>query len=1041
VDNFTISDTEFKIGDNATVTLEFSEAVCTVSSDCGGIVFSSDPDITVPNLDSGPRRGIASGTLTTMTSDDNETWRGTFTPATNTEDDTNYLSLATTYTDLAGNNGPDNETENYEVDTRAPTVSVAISDAATEGRLTYESGSYGFLNEGDNVSVTATFSERVIVESGTPTLPLVVGSDNRTATYTSGDNSTALVFRYTIQAGDNDSNGISILGNTLALNSSTIKDAALNNAILTHSEVSDNNGYIVDTTPPTVSSVAITSATNKQYSLVNAGDNVSVTVTFSETPISAVIVESGTATLTLVVGSANRTATLHSGSSTIVSGSDNASLVFQYTIQATGTSGENDDDGISIGANALNSNSITIMDAAGNIATDLTHSAVSDNTGYKVDTTELTVNSFTISDTLLVVGDNATVDLVFSEPASFSSDDDITVANGTLAAMTSSDNTTWTGTFTPAADTEEDNNTLSLATSYTDTAGNAGPSETTANYEVDTLAPSVSSFTLSDTALKAGDNATVELVFSEEVIEFSAADINLDNATGTLSTMSSSDNITWTGTFTPTANTEDASNTLSLGTSYTDTAGNAGPAATTANYAVETLAPSVDNFTLSDTALKAGDNATVTLRFSEAVVSFSSAADITADNGTLAAMSSADNITWAGTFTPTANTEDENNTLSLATSYTDTAGNAGPAATTANYAVETLAPTVNSVAISSASGVQNSLLNAGDNVSVTATFSESVIVDNASGTPTLTLVVGSDNRTATYASGSGSTPLVFQYTIQAEETDSDGISIGANVLALNSGTIRDAAGNDATITHSPVADNSSYMVDTTAPTANFTAATDDVGTVTGALTSGDTTDDTALVLSGTNESGSSVMVYNSSTQLGAATVSGTSWSYSATVANGTTYQFNVRETDLAGNTSAATSNFAVTGDTTAPTVSSVAITSATGIQNNLLNAGDVISVTATFSENVPVTGTPQLTLVVGGTNRTATYTSGSGSTPLVFQYTIQAGETDSDGISIGANTLALNSGTIKDAAGNDATITHNACRPTLATRWTLRHLR
>ena len=37
-----------------------------------------------------------------MTSDnnDNETWRGTFTPRTNTEDDNNTLSLATSYTCL-----------------------------------------------------------------------------------------------------------------------------------------------------------------------------------------------------------------------------------------------------------------------------------------------------------------------------------------------------------------------------------------------------------------------------------------------------------------------------------------------------------------------------------------------------------------------------------------------------------------------------------------------------------------------------------------------------------------------------------------------------------------------------------------------------------------------------------------------------------------------------------------------------------------------------------------------------------------------------
>ena len=187
-------------------------------------------------------------------------------------------------------------------------------------------------------------------------------------------------------------------------------------------------------------------------------------------------------------------------------------------------------------------------------------------------------------------------------------------------------------------------------------------------------------------------------------------------------------------------------------------------------------------------------------------------------------MTSSDNKTWTGTFTPAINAEDDNNTLSLATTYTDLAGNNGPAETTANYEVDTLAPTVSSVAITDAAGVQNSFVNTGDNVSVTATFSETVIVDNRSANnPALTLGVGSDNRTATYASGSGSTPLGFQYTIQAGETDADGISIEANTLALNSGTIRDAAGNNATITYSAVSANTSYKVDNTAPSVdNFT---------------------------------------------------------------------------------------------------------------------------------------------------------------------------------------------------------------------------
>ena len=118
-------------------------------------------------------------------------------------------------------------------------------------------------------------------------------------------------------------------------------------------------------------------------------------------------------------------------------------------------------------------------------------------------------------------------------------------------------------------------------------------------------------------------------------------------------------------------------------------------------------------------------------------------------------------------------------------------------------------------------------------VSVTATFSESVIVDNASGTPTLILVVGSDNpRTATFASGSPSTALVFQYTIQAGETDDNGISIEADVLALTGGTIRDPAGNNATdLTHSAVSDNSSYMVDNTVPTVNSFTISDTLLTV------------------------------------------------------------------------------------------------------------------------------------------------------------------------------------------------------------------
>jgi len=786
VNSFTISDSLLTIGETATVDLVFSEAV---------FGFASAADITDP-----------SGSLASMTSSDNITWTGTFTPTANTEEASNTLSLATSWTDLAGNAGPSETTSNYEVEARAPVSSIEISSATGIQN--------SFLNAGDNVSVTATFSESVIVDnaSGTPTLTLVVGSTDRTATYTSGSGSTSLVFEYTIQAGETDDNGISIEANVLALNSSTIRDAALNNATLTHSAVSANTSYKVDTTLPTVSSVEITSATTgMQNNFLNAGDLVSVTATFNE-----IVIRTGSPQLTIVVGSADRTATY-------TSGSGSTTLEFKYTIQA----GDNDTNGISIGADVLALNSGTIRDLAGHNAT-LTHSAVSANTSYKVDTTTPTVNSFTISDSLLTIGETATVALVFSEAVfGFASAADITVPSGSLASMTSSENITWTGTFTPTANREVTSNTLSLATSWTDLAGNAGPAETTANYEVETKAPT-GSFTFTDYHFKLGDNATVTLDFSEVVVGFSSdVDItvpNLDNGTtsGTLAAMTSSDNRTWSGTFTPTfPNTQDWSNTLSLTTSYTDTVGNTGTAATSPNYMVDDNDPSVSSFTLSDTNLLAGESATVTLVFSEAVASFSSAADITAagtagasDNGSLATMTSSDNITWTGTFRPPANTEEDNNTLSLANSWTDTVGNPGDAATTPNYEVETRAPTVSSFTLS------DTALKAGDNATVSLVFSEAVVsfssaaditvpnLDNGTTSGALAAMTSSDNITWTGTF----TPLANT------EEDNNTLSLGTSWT--------DIAGNNGN-----AATSSPYVVDTKAPSVSSLQLTDGVTTL------------------------------------------------------------------------------------------------------------------------------------------------------------------------------------------------------------------
>ena len=91
--------------------------------------------------------------------------------------------------------------------------------------------------------------------------------------------------------------------------------------------------------------------------------------------------------------------------------------------------------------------------------------------------------------------------------------------------------------------------------------------------------------------------------------------------------------------------------------------------------------------------------------------------------------------------------------------------------------------------------------------------------------------------------------------------------------------------------------------------------------------------------------------------------------------------------------------------------------------------GDVIQLGLTFSEAVTVTGIPQITLDVGGASRTAPYSAGSGSTVLTFTYTVAAGDEDTDGLAVVANSLSLNGGAIR-AGITDAALGHAGLQAT-----------
>ncbi len=89
------------------------------------------------------------------------------------------------------------------------------------------------------------------------------------------------------------------------------------------------------------------------------------------------------------------------------------------------------------------------------------------------------------------------------------------------------------------------------------------------------------------------------------------------------------------------------------------------------------------------------------------------------------------------------------------------------------------------------------------------------------------------------------------------------------------------------------------------------------------------------------------------------------------------------------------------------------------------DTGALVDITIVFSEPVTVTGTPQITLETGDNDRTADYTSGSGTDTLTFQYIVQSGDVSPDLNYVDVNSLMLNGGSIisVDSQSNRAVLT------------------
>jgi len=350
---------------------------------------------------------------------------------------------------------------------------------------------------------------------------------------------------------------------------------------------------------------------------------------------------------------------------------------------------------------------------------------------------------------------------------------------------------------------------------------------------------------------------------------------------------------------------------------------------------VDTTAPTV-SMSASSSTLKSGQNSTLTFTLSEPSTNFVTG-DATVTGGTLASISATSSTVYTAVFTPTANTQSGTGAISVAIGvFADAAGNTNTASSTSSITYDTQVPTVSNVTSSSTNGT----FSIGDSVSIQITFTEAVTV---SGTSRLTLETGSTDRAVDYVSGSGTTTLTFTYTVQAGDSSTDLDYVSTSSLALNGGSIVDAATNTATLTlPAPGATGSlganKAIVVTSSPTKVVSVRTP-VGTASGAAFS--TQPQVSL-----QDLGSNVVVSDSSTVVTATVSTGAVLvgTRTATAVNGVATFNNLGITGTAG--TAYTITYSATFGGNALTVATQSVTPTVGAATQISITTQPVGATA-----------------------------------------------------------------------------------------------
>ena len=346
--------------------------------------------------------------------------------------------------------------------------------------------------------------------------------------------------------------------------------------------------------------------------------------------------------------------------------------------------------------------------------------------------------------------------------------------------------------------------------------------------------------------------------------------------------------------------------------------------------------------------------------------------------------------------------------------------------------VDARAPELESLRITSSAG-SDGTYKAGDDIVVRATFSEDV-ERQGTADPSVPIRVGDQTRTATLqspSSTSGGDTWVFSYKVVAGDNDADGVSIAEDAL---DGELEDAAGNEASITHSAVSASTSHRVDTKAPSiVSLPVITGDDDNL---FLEGDTItvavpfdEDVHVTTRGSGAVKLRFFVGGSEREAGYVSGDGSeTLTFAYEVVAGDSGRISLPRNaldgeveDAAGNAAEGTTALATPyfADASAPMLVGTPFITSSPPNGDTYVTGDAITVQVGFDEPVVVEGTPRVYLTVGPRRRFASFVgAGTSDADLRFSYTVRPGDMDDDGVSIAANELKLTSGaTIEDENG------------------------